>query len=163
MDYCTPSFANRHFAPSYHPSNVALNKSALTSSEELNLAWPRHAGNALDGDLCTKWSSASGAHEWLVIDLGAPHELHNMSIFWDVDDYATDYLIETSLDRTFETSDRALNPADSSRHAKLSRILFQTVAAPFASDPSLALEARQRFKRRHDERYVQVCAMTGTV
>ena len=80
MDYCTPSFANRHFAPSYHPSNVALNKSALTSSEELNLAWPRHAGNALDGDLCTKWSSASGAHEWLVIDLGAPHELHNRNV-----------------------------------------------------------------------------------
>jgi hypothetical protein len=78
LDYCTPSFANHYFAPTFASGNLVLNHSGMASSEEFNIAWSRDAENALDGNLCTKWSSSSGAFEWFVVDLGFAHELHNV-------------------------------------------------------------------------------------
>eukprot|EP00277_Geminigera_cryophila_P001255 CAMPEP_0179425666 /NCGR_PEP_ID=MMETSP0799-20121207/12301_1 /TAXON_ID=46947 /ORGANISM="Geminigera cryophila, Strain CCMP2564" /LENGTH=612 /DNA_ID=CAMNT_0021200315 /DNA_START=23 /DNA_END=1858 /DNA_ORIENTATION=+ len=157
MDYCMPSFANSHFAPSYSSNNLALHKIHTTSSVENNAVWLRHGAAALDGDLCTKWASVSDQHEWLVIDLGAPHELHNLSIFWDIRSYATDYIVETSLDHTFEKFARAPHTqgtSDSKSGNPEQHILFQTLAAPFSADPTFAAQARQRFRRRLNERYV---------
>ena len=140
MDYCDPSFANSFFAPSQNPSNMVLRQKCQSSSVEGNAVWMRDCGAALDGDICSKWASASGEHEWLVIDLGTPHQLFNLSIFWDVTSYATDYLLETSLDQTFETSSQIPLGIDEGLDER--NIVFQTVAAPFSADPTFAQHAR---------------------
>ena len=153
LDYCTPSFANHYFAPTFASGNLVLNHSGMASSEEFNIAWSRDADNALDGNLCTKWSSSSGAFEWFVVDLGFAHELHNVSVFWDANSYATDYVVETSLDHTFEQT--AWHKNEKERRKELESTVFQTVAAPFSDVPAHASAARTRFRRRFDEKYVQ--------
>ena len=56
------------------------------------------------------------------------------SIFWDVRSYATDYLVETSLDHTFEKDGRRRN-LDA---AEMGKALFQLLAAPFSGKAVLA-------------------------
>ena len=56
------------------------------------------AKNAIDGKLNTRWSSASGEPQWLILDLDDTYNIDKVIVSWG-QDYAVSYKIETSEDR----------------------------------------------------------------
>ncbi len=59
--------------------NVALNRPASASSLEGALG----AGNAVDGNGATRWSSAPTDNEWLSVDLGSTRTLGRVVLNWE--------------------------------------------------------------------------------
>ena len=57
------------------------------------------ASNAVDGNLGTRWSSASSDPQWLQVDLGATHALSQVVLNWETA-YAKAFQIQTSTDGT---------------------------------------------------------------
>jgi hypothetical protein len=57
------------------------------------------ASNAVDGNLSTRWSSASSDPQWLEVDLGATHTISKVVLYWEAA-YATAFQIQTSADGT---------------------------------------------------------------
>jgi fibronectin type 3 domain-containing protein len=57
------------------------------------------ASNAVDGNLGTRWSSASSDPQWLQVDLGATHALSHVVLNWETA-YAKAFQIQTSTDGT---------------------------------------------------------------
>lgn len=76
------------------PANAALHHTATASSTE-NAVFP--ASSAVDGDPGTRWSSAPGDPQWIVVDLGAAHEVCGVELMWEPA-YATAYDIQLSAD-----------------------------------------------------------------
>lgn len=75
--------------------NIALGKpAAATSAENGALS----AGNAVDGDVDTRWGSEFNDGESLTVDLVDTYLLDRVRIVWNQPAYATDYLVETSED-----------------------------------------------------------------
>ncbi|MFI5838789.1 discoidin domain-containing protein [Catenuloplanes sp. NPDC051500] len=72
--------------------NLAQGKTAGASSEE-NPGWG--AVNAVDGDLATRWSSAVGDPQWIMVDLGELWQLDTVTLQWEAA-YATAYRVEIS-------------------------------------------------------------------
>ena len=54
--------------------------------------------NAIDGNLNTRWSSAFGEPQWLVVDLGEIYNVDKVIISWE-SAYAASYKIELSEDK----------------------------------------------------------------
>jgi uncharacterized repeat protein (TIGR01451 family) len=77
-------------------TNVALNKPTTASSVE-NPGTP--ASNATDGNLATRWSSASSDPQWLAVDLGSTQSICEVVLYWEAA-FATAFQIQTSNDGT---------------------------------------------------------------
>ena len=75
-------------------SNIALNKTATTSSIE---GAGLEGSKAVDGSLSTRWASAETATEWITVDLGASYAVNRVKITWEAA-YAANYVIEISSD-----------------------------------------------------------------
>lgn len=74
--------------------NIALNKTATSSSNESNQFPP---SKAVDGDTTTRWSSAATDGEFLYVDLGQRMDLCGIRIFWE-NALGADFLIQASDD-----------------------------------------------------------------
>jgi len=75
--------------------NLALTKTATSSGNEDNQAYP--PGNAIDGDLTTRWSSAFVDPSWIQIDLGSVQPVGQVVLRWERA-YGVQYLIRVSTD-----------------------------------------------------------------
>jgi len=75
-------------------ANIALNKPATASSQELSTTPP---GAAVDGDLNTRWSSQYTDNEYIFVDLGSSYNLCRVVIHW-APAYGKDYDIQVSDD-----------------------------------------------------------------
>src|SRR6185503_4156216 len=61
-------------------TNVALNKNITSSSNEAPGTLP---GNAVDGNLNSRWSSAFSDPQWIQIDLGATYTICRVVLRWE--------------------------------------------------------------------------------
>src|SRR5690554_3832870 len=72
--------------------NVSLNKWAEASSiENQNTV----ASYAIDGDNSTRWASAFGDPQWIIIDLQASYYISSIEILWEAAS-ALDYTVDIS-------------------------------------------------------------------
>ena len=74
--------------------NLALGRPATASSTE-SAAYP--AGNAFDGDMTTRWSSAFSDPQYIYVDLGSTYTLCSVVLYWEAA-YATAFTIDISTD-----------------------------------------------------------------
>lgn len=75
-------------------NNIALNKSALSSSNENSTLMPPQA---VDGSLSTRWSSAFLDNQWIQVDLGTSYNVCQVQLAWEAA-YASAYHIQVSND-----------------------------------------------------------------
>ncbi|GCE29676.1 hypothetical protein KDA_51600 [Dictyobacter alpinus] len=80
--------------PTGNGANLALNKAATASSIEHD---GLEAGNAVDGDLSTRWSSSFSDPQWFQVDLGATHTITGVKLSWETA-YGKAYTIQVSDD-----------------------------------------------------------------
>jgi F5/8 type C domain-containing protein/putative glycosyl hydrolase len=81
-------------------TNLALRKKASSSSRE-NAGL--YAGQAVDGNNSSRWSSSFSDGQWWQVDLGSSQQVGKVNINWEAA-YASEYLIKTSTDgKTFTT------------------------------------------------------------
>ena len=79
------------------PTMLCSNKKPVTASS-VNEAWWAAANRAADGDVDSRWLSATNdAHGWLTVDLGIEREIINVIIRWS-NARATEYEIQVSND-----------------------------------------------------------------
>ncbi|MEW2134236.1 discoidin domain-containing protein [Streptomyces sp. NPDC005435] len=76
-------------------TNLALRKSATASTEGDGTV----AGNVVDGDANSRWSSAYEDDGWIRIDLGAPERFDRVTVTWE-QAYARTYTVQVSDDGT---------------------------------------------------------------
>ena len=86
------------------PSNVALGKPTLSSSNESAAFAP---GLAVDGNGGTRWSSAFSDPQWIRVDLGASHTLQRVVLRWEAA-FGRSYQIQTSSDGNTWTTIRSV-------------------------------------------------------
>ncbi|GEM48604.1 discoidin domain-containing protein [Deinococcus cellulosilyticus] len=77
------------------PANIALNKSALTSSSEWGGNLATAAAQAFDGNTGTRWSSAHSDPQWIQVDLGSIQSLCEITLQWETA-YGRAFRIEVS-------------------------------------------------------------------
>ncbi|MEU5311619.1 discoidin domain-containing protein [Streptomyces sp. NPDC021562] len=83
-------------APAARAADVPLSQGrTATASAEENAATA--AGNAVDGDLGTRWSSAFSDDQWLRVDLGATANVTRVVLDWEAA-YGKDYKVQISAD-----------------------------------------------------------------
>ena len=75
-------------------ANLALHAKAEASSVE-SVAWP--AGDAVDGSLKSRWSSAFADPQWIRVDLGQVWSITDVRLEWE-HAYAVKYRVDVSLD-----------------------------------------------------------------
>ncbi|WP_210490275.1 Ig-like domain-containing protein [Rufibacter aurantiacus] len=75
-------------------TNLALNKPVTTSSIE---APGTAGGNAVDGNMTTRWSSAFSDPQWLAVNLGKSYKVNQVKITWEPA-YAKNYQVQVSDD-----------------------------------------------------------------
>ncbi len=75
---------------------LSQGKPALASTTESPAL---EAGNAVDGNTGTRWSSAFNDPQWLQVDLGATSTISRVVLNWEAA-YATGFQIQTSADGT---------------------------------------------------------------
>jgi hypothetical protein len=75
-------------------SNLALGRPAAASSTESALLV---AGNAVDGNISTRWSSVFGDPQWITVDLGASVAVSRVRLSWEAA-YGSAYQIQVSND-----------------------------------------------------------------
>ncbi len=66
-----------------------------TASSTENATFP--AGNAVDGNTGTRWSSAFSDPQWIRVDLGASHQISRIVLNWEAA-YARAFQLQTSAD-----------------------------------------------------------------
>ncbi|MCX4713493.1 discoidin domain-containing protein [Streptomyces griseus] len=99
---------------------------AVTASSEENGGTA--AGNAVDGDGGTRWSSAFADPQWIRIDLGSPAALSRVELSWEAA-HAKSYRIEVSADGSNWTTaystttsaggNETVNVSGDARHVRL--------------------------------------------
>ncbi|WP_370097309.1 discoidin domain-containing protein [Streptacidiphilus sp. MAP12-20] len=82
-------------------TDLALNRPTTASSVQSGTS--DTANLATDGNPATRWSSAFADPQWLQVDLGATHAIHEVQLDWEAA-YATAYQIQTSNDGTTWTT-----------------------------------------------------------
>ncbi|NUQ80426.1 MAG: discoidin domain-containing protein [Bacteroidetes bacterium] len=75
--------------------SLFLNKTARASS--VDILTGSHANLATDGLLSTRWLSADRDPQWLAVDLGTPHRITSVRIYWSAGS-AKSYRIDMSND-----------------------------------------------------------------
>ena len=79
------------FKVNVKPVNLALNKTATSSSNDSNEHLPRYA---VDGNTnTTRWASNRNNNEWLMVDLGAEYDISRVVLNWEAA-YGRTYRIE---------------------------------------------------------------------
>ncbi len=76
------------------PINIALNKTATSSSVESSSYPPSYA---VDGNSSTRWSSQFSDPQWLKVDLGAVYDIDHVTILWETA-YASEFEVLVSAD-----------------------------------------------------------------
>lgn len=74
--------------------NVALGRNATSSSNENGSLIP---GNAVDGNMSTRWSSSYSNNQWIAIDLLDQYDFTEVKLFWETA-LGKDFNIEVSDD-----------------------------------------------------------------
>lgn len=69
------------------------NTVSVSSSENQSTMFD--AGNLVDGDSTTRWSSASGESAWVTIDLLKTYSIDRVALYWEAS-YAAAYQVQTS-------------------------------------------------------------------
>ncbi|HWO66593.1 MAG TPA: discoidin domain-containing protein, partial [Umezawaea sp.] len=87
--------------------DLARGKTASASSQDNQ--W-NPAGNAVDGDAGTRWSSEYRDGEWIQVDLGAVVAFDRLSLVWETA-YAVDFTIQVSDDGRTWTDVHAVDNA----------------------------------------------------
>ncbi|AMR30054.1 hypothetical protein A0256_00800 [Mucilaginibacter sp. PAMC 26640] len=90
---------------SNNTTNIALNKTATTSSLENGAQFP--ASGAVDNNPATRWSSAFSDPQFITVDLGANYNISRVKITWE-NAYAVNYQIQISTDNTTFTTLRSI-------------------------------------------------------
>ena len=67
------------FAYAADPENIALNKPAVASSIEADLA----ADRAFDGDINSRWSSGHSDDQWIYVDLQKQYNVSGVQLIWE--------------------------------------------------------------------------------
>jgi hypothetical protein len=75
-------------------TNIAQGKPATASSNETTAMV---AGNAVDGNNTTRWSSLFSDSQWIYVDLGGSYSINRVNLIWE-GAYGRDYKIQTSPD-----------------------------------------------------------------
>ncbi|MDX6221570.1 MAG: beta-glucosidase, partial [Frankiales bacterium] len=88
--------------------NIALGAVATASSVE-NAG--TSAGNAVDGDLTTRWGSAWSDPQWLQVDLGAQADISGVVLHWEAS-YGVAYTIDVSADASAWTTVATVTAGD---------------------------------------------------
>ncbi|MFT0174487.1 beta-1,3-glucanase family protein [Paraburkholderia mimosarum] len=81
-------------SPSTPSANLALGKPTTSSGNENDGYGP---GNATDGSMNSRWSSAFQDPQWIEVDLGSVQTVDRVVLRWQ-DSYGVDYKIQTSTD-----------------------------------------------------------------
>ncbi|MGD0339700.1 MAG: discoidin domain-containing protein [Bacteroidota bacterium] len=79
------------------PPNVAHNKIAYSSSNQIDEGGSYSAQNAVDGKMSTRWSSLYFDPQWLCIDLGNTTSIKGVNLYWE-NAYGQAYKIQVSAD-----------------------------------------------------------------
>jgi predicted choloylglycine hydrolase len=74
--------------------NIALNKPVTSSSNENSILGP---GNAVDGDMKSRWSSGWSDPQWIKIDLETLYNVNGVTLFWETA-CAKKYQVQVSSD-----------------------------------------------------------------
>lgn len=74
--------------------NLVLNQAVEVSSV---LGAGLEGGNAVDGNLLTRWASEAGDPQYIVVDLGQIRSFNTVRLYW-ADDYGKAFLIQASDD-----------------------------------------------------------------
>ncbi|MBN3725617.1 DUF4982 domain-containing protein [Burkholderia sp. Ac-20379] len=82
--------------PTVPSANLAYGKPATSSGNENDGYGP---GNATDGSLNSRWSSAFADPQWIAVDLGSVQTVDRVVLRWQ-DSYGVDYKIQTSTDNS---------------------------------------------------------------
>ena len=82
------------------PANAAQGRPATASTVE-NATFA--AGNAVDGNTGTRWSSAFSDPQWIQVDLGSSRAICQVQLSWEAA-YATAYQLQTSTNGTTWTT-----------------------------------------------------------
>ncbi|NYE94446.1 hypothetical protein FHU41_000667 [Psychromicrobium silvestre] len=77
--------------------DLALGKPTTASSSEVKAGQILTANMATDGNLSTRWSSASADPQWLQVDLGSVQSIGRVKLSWEYA-YGKAYQIQTSND-----------------------------------------------------------------
>ncbi len=75
--------------------NLALNKTAVAYSTENATLYP--AGNVVDGNTGTRWSSAFSDPQWIYVNLGSTYAINKVVLNWEAA-YGKSYQIQVSTD-----------------------------------------------------------------
>lgn len=78
------------------PANLALNKTAVASSQESSTYSP---DKSVDGNGATRWASSMADNQWIYLDLGATTSFSRVKLTWEAA-YASGYKIQVSNDAT---------------------------------------------------------------
>jgi beta-glucosidase len=81
-------------SPTPNSGNLALNKTATSSSNESSLLTPNYA---VDGNTTTRWSSAFSDPQWIYVDLGSSKSINRVKLIWEAA-YGKAYKIQVSND-----------------------------------------------------------------
>ncbi len=102
---CPPATVSNIVLPSltrFNGKNTALAKPGTGSSFESGN--PLNANEAFDGSMATRWASAWGIDpSWLYVDLGSPHDIEAVTLYWE-GAYAATFEIQVSTDAVTWTS-----------------------------------------------------------
>jgi RHS repeat-associated protein len=85
----------KQFTINVKEQNIALGKTATCSSQEGALA----PGQAIDGNMSSRWGSGWSDNEWIRIDLANSYAVYKVILRWE-NAYGKDYKIQTSQDGT---------------------------------------------------------------
>ena len=88
--------------PAVTGTNIAAGRPATASSYDPYNGDFR-AGQATDGDLATRWSSAWSDDQWVQVDLGQVRSFRRVGLVWEAA-YARGYRLQTSTDGTSWTT-----------------------------------------------------------
>ncbi len=83
---------DQHVEPT--PTDVALNKSATSSSNESSTY---SASKAVDGSGTTRWASAFADPQWIAVDLDGSYDVSSVVLSWE-NAYGSQYTIQVSDD-----------------------------------------------------------------
>src|SRR5690348_14746973 len=92
MTVCTALLTAPHRA--FAATNLALGKAVTVSSVDDS---SNAAGNAVDGNTATRWSSAYSDPQWITVDLGTAQTIGSVKLQWEVA-YGRSFKIQTSND-----------------------------------------------------------------
>jgi len=77
--------------------NAAVDLAAGKPAQASSTAEGSAAGNAVDTDDTTDWTSQPGSSQWLMVDLGKSSAIDRVRLFWGAD-YALGYAVQVSQD-----------------------------------------------------------------